>query len=393
MYRKHLFKIPDNLIYLDGNSLGPLLKTVVPRLENVIKDEWGTKLIKSWNESKWIDQPKKVGNLIARILNAPKNTISVGDTLSIKLFQALAAAIDLKKNRNVILTDTGNFPSDIYIAKGFVDNHKRNIKLKIVPPEAILKEINEDVAIVMLTHVNYKTGKMYDMREITKICHKNKSIIIWDLAHSAGAVPVDLENSNCEFAVGCTYKYLNGGPGAPAYIYIRNDLIEKSSTILQGWMSHTNPFDFSLNFVATKTIDLMRIGTPPVIQMSILEESLKLWEDVNVNDLRINSIELSELLIRKVKKKCPEIKLLSPTNPNLRGSHVSFLSENGYAIIQTMINKNIIGDFRDPNVMRFGITPLYINEDDILETVDVLEKIVKTKSWNKEKFLKKKYVT
>ena len=222
---------------------------------------------------------------------------------------------------------------------------------------------------------------------------KNKSIIIWDLAHRAGAVPVDLENSNCEFAVGCTYKYLNGGPGAPAYIYIRNDLIEKSSTILQGWMSHTNPFDFSLNFVATKTIDLMRIGTPPVIQMSILEESLKLWEDVNVNDLRINSIELSELLIRKVKEKCPEIKLLSPMNPNLRGSHVSFLSENGYAIIQTMINKNIIGDFRDPNVMRFGITPLYINEDDILETVDVLEKIVKTKSWNKEKFLKKKYVT
>ena len=249
----------------------------------------------------WIGYPKKLGNLIAKILNAPKNTISVGDTLSIKLFQALAAAIDLK-NRNVILTDTGNFPSDIYIAKGFADNHKRNIKLKIVPPEAILKEINEDVAIVMLTHVNYKTGKMYDMREVTKICHKNKSIIIWDLAHSAGAVPVDLENSNCEFAVGCTYKYLNGGPGSPAYIYIRNDLIENSSTILQGWMSHINPFDFSLNFVPAKTIDLMRIGTPAVIQMSILEESLKLWKDINVNDLRKNSIELSELLIKGVKK-------------------------------------------------------------------------------------------
>ena len=245
----------------------------------------------------------------------------------------------------------------------------------------------------MLTQVDYRTGRLHDMGKITDLAHKNGSVVLWDLAHSVGALPINLKDCYCDFAVGCTYKFLNGGPGAPALIYIRPDLIKNCFPILRGWLGHKAPFDFNSQFKRAETIEVMRVGTPPVIQMSILERALEIWSDIGMNKVREISMSLSELFIKKVEEKCSEIKLISPRDPKERGSQVSFSYENGYAVIQALIDQNIIGDFRAPNIMRFGISPLYISENDILQTVDVLEKILKTNAWNQKKFLLKKQVT
>ena len=245
----------------------------------------------------------------------------------------------------------------------------------------------------MLTQVDYRTGRIHDLELITKKSHANGAVMLWDLAHSAGALPVNLEKSNCDFAVGCTYKYLNGGPGAPGFIYVRPDLIKKCSPTIKGWLGHKAPFAFEREFRKAETIDVMRVGTPSVIQMSILEKALDIWNNIEMSDLREKTIELSEIFICEMEKKCPQIKLASPRNSELRGSQVSFFFDDGYAVIQALIDEGVIGDFRAPNIMRFGITPLYINEDDILNAVTCLERILRQELWKKDKFTKKKAVT
>ena len=393
VYRKPFFDIPDNVIYLDGNSLGPLQKGISEVSERVVKDEWGKKLIKGWNEENWMKQPSIVGNKIAKIVGAQKNSIVAGDTLSIKLYQALAAAINLRKDRKIILTDSGNFPSDLYIAEGLIESLGDDFELKVVKPEDLITSITSEVGVVMITHIDYRTGRMHDLEKISSCAQKNGAVMLWDLAHSAGAVPVNLNKSKCELAVGCTYKFLNGGPGAPAFIYIRPDLIKSCYSILRGWLGHKSPFDFDQNFRKAETIDAMRIGTPPVVQMSILEKALEIWSDIDIGEVREKSIELSELFINRIEEKCPDIELASPRDPKKRGSQISFFYKNGYAVIQALIDKNIIGDFRAPNIMRFGISPLYNNENDVLQTVEALEEIIRDKSWNQKKFLLKKPVT
>ena len=393
IYRKSFFDMPENIIYLDGNSLGPLLKGITEESERVINKEWGEKLIKGWNESHWMDQPVRVGDKLARILKAEDGSIILGETLSLKLYQALGAALDLNNERKVILTDSGNFPSDLYIAKGLIDTLNRNLELRIVKPEEVESSINEDVAVVMLTQVDYRTGRIHDLELITKKSHASGAVMLWDLAHSAGALPVNLEKSNCDFAVGCTYKYLNGGPGAPGFIYVRPDLIKKCSPAIKGWLGHKAPFAFEREFRKAETIDVMRVGTPSVIQMSILEKALDIWNNIEMSDLREKTIELSEIFICEMEKKCPQIKLASPRNSELRGSQVSFFFDDGYAVIQALIDEGVIGDFRAPNIMRFGITPLYINEDDILNAVTCLERILRQDLWKRDKFTKKKAVT
>ena len=340
-----------------------------------------------------MDQPVRVGNKLARILKAEDGSIILGETLSLKLYQALGAALDFNNERKVILTDSGNFPSDLYIAKGLIDTLNRNLELRIVKPEEVESSINEDVAVVMLTQVDYRTGRIHDLELITKKSHASGAVMLWDLAHSAGALPVNLEKSNCDFAVGCTYKYLNGGPGAPGFIYVRPDLIKKCSPTIKGWLGHKAPFAFEREFRKAETIDVMRVGTPSVIQMSILEKALDIWNNIEMSDLREKTIELSEIFICEMEKKCPQIKLASPRNSELRGSQVSFFFDDGYAVIQALIDEGVIGDFRAPNIMRFGITPLYINEDDILNAVTCLERILRQDLWKRDKFTKKKAVT
>lgn len=391
--RKHLFDLPDGIIYLDGNSLGPLPIGVDNAVAKTISKGWGHELIKAWNTCGWMDQPGRVGDKIARLVGAPAGSITMGDTLSIKVFQALAAGLNMRLDRRVILSDNGNFPSDLYMAQGLTALKANGYSLRTVEPEDLVDAIDNDVAVVMLTENDYRTGRRHDMREITKKAHANGAVMVWDLAHSAGAVDVELEKSGCEFAVGCTYKYLNGGPGAPAFIYVRPDLADNVEPALAGWLGHDAPFAFDLDYRPAPGIQRMRVGTPPVLQMAALEHALTVWDGVEMSEIRSASIKLSELFIKEVEARCPELCLISPRDARMRGSQVSFAFENGYAAMQALIARGVIGDFRAPNVMRFGITPLFIDDVDIIKAAEILEDIIVNKLWDTPEYLVQKAVT
>jgi kynureninase len=335
----------------------------------------------------------RVGNQIAKLIGAPEGSVIMGDTLSIKVYQALSAALELNPTRRVILSDSGNFPTDLYIAQGLIQSLNNSYELRIVDPESVIDAIDETIAAVMITHVDYRTGRMHDILRTTEKARENDAVMIWDLAHSAGAVPVDLLESQCEMAIGCTYKYLNGGPGAPAFIYVRPDLIQQVRPTLSGWMGHDSPFDFTQSYQPAESIERLRVGTPPVIQMSILEEALKVWDGIKMSQIRAASIVLSETFIREVKKRCPQLDLVSPQDPQQRGSQVSFAFEHGYAAMQALVAHGVIGDFRAPDIMRFGFTPLYLDEQDVIKAVDILESVLNQKLWDKPEYQTAQRVT
>ena len=379
---KDSFDIPEGMIYLDGNSLGPLPKWVPEAVQDAVRVQWGGQLIKAWNACQWMEQPVRVGNQVASLIGAPTGSVVMGDTLSIKVFQALAAGLAMRPDRKVILSDSGNFPSDLYMAEGLVDLKDQNVELRVVAPERVLESIDESIAVVMLTQVDYQSGRMHDMQAITEAAQRAGAIMVWDLAHSAGAVDIDIAASNCELAVGCTYKYLNGGPGAPAFIYVRPDLVASVKPALSGWLGHKAPFAFEKTYSPASDIERMRVGTPPVIQLAALEEALKVWDTVSMAEVRAASIALSDLFIHRVEQACPELTLVSPRKGATRGSQVSFAFEHGYAAIQALIDRNVIGDFRAPNIMRFGFTPLYIDESDVIAAVDVLADVLSNRLWD-----------
>ena len=390
---KDLFELPDGIIYLDGNSLGPLPKSVNAHVAKVISSEWGEQLIRSWNTSGWMEQPVRVGDQIGRLIGAPPGSVVTGDTLSIKVYQALSAALEMRPQRKVVLSDSGNFPTDLYMAEGLITSLAQDHELCIVTPEAVEASIDDTVAVVMLTEVDYRTGRKHDMARITRAAHDKGAVTIWDLAHSAGAFPVDLTGSNCEFAVGCTYKYLNGGPGAPAFIYLRPDVTGRARPSLSGWLGHDAPFAFEQHYRPADNIERMRVGTPSVIQMSILEEALKIWEDIDLEALRTASIRLSQRFIEAVEARCPQLVLRSPRDPEQRGSQVSFAFEHGFPAMQALIDRGVIGDFRSPDIMRFGITPLYLSESDIDAAVAVLQDVVTNRLWDNPKYKRANRVT
>ncbi|WP_341364292.1 kynureninase [Thalassospira sp. SN3W] len=390
---KALFHIPDGVIYLDGNSLGAMPKTAAARAKSMISDEWGEMLIRGWNDAGWMEQPKRVGDLVARLIGAAPGTVVMGDTLSIKVYQALASALEMNPERKVVVSDNGNFPTDLYIADGLIKSLDKGHVLKTPNPEDVESLINEDLAVLMLTHVDYRTGRMYDMKRITKMVHDAGAIVIWDLAHSAGAVPVDLAGCEADFAVGCTYKYLNGGPGAPAFIYVRPDHAKTVRPALSGWLGHAAPFAFDLEYSPAPDVSRMRVGTPPVIQMTVLEEAMKAWDGIEMADIRKRSIELCDQFIAGVEASCPMLELASPRDANKRGSQVSFRFENGYAVMQALIARGVIGDFRAPDIIRFGFTPLYIDNNDVDGAVRILSEIMETRAWDKPEFHKRNAVT
>lgn len=390
---KDQFHLPDGMIYLDGNSLGPLPKSVNAHLSGMVTDQWGAHLIKGWNVDDWMGQPMRVGNMVGNLIGAPEGSVTMGDTLSIKVYQALSAGLQMRPDRKVILSDSGNFPSDLYMAQGLIGHLDAGHELRIVAPEDVTAAITDEVAVVMITQVDYRTGRMHDMNAITAKAHDVGAVMLWDLAHSAGAVPVDLAGSNCEFAVGCTYKYLNGGPGAPAFIYVRPDLIADIAPALSGWLGHDAPFAFEQSYRPAQDIERMRVGTPPVLQLSALEAALQVWEGVDMQQLRARSIALSELFITEVEARCPSLTLASPRHAAIRGSQVSFRFEHGYAAMQALIARDVIGDFRAPNIMRFGFTPLYLDEDDVSQAVDVLADILDNRLWDDPTFKKTSRVT
>ncbi|MEO0829873.1 MAG: kynureninase [Pseudomonadota bacterium] len=390
---KHLFDLPEGVIYLDGNSLGPLPCGVEARVARAMTQEWGELLIRGWNTAGWMAQPSRVGDQIARLIGAVPGTVVMGDTLSIKVYQALASALAMRPERRVVVSDTGNFPTDLYMADGLLRTLGKGHELRLPEPEDAVSAIDDSVAAVMLTQVDYRTGRMHDMAAVTKAAHAAGAVMIWDLAHSAGAVPVDLAGCAAEFAVGCTYKYLNGGPGAPAFIYIRPDLAESAEPALCGWLGHSAPFAFDLDYRPAAGIERMRVGTPPVLQMTALEEAMKVWEHISMEDVRAASIALSQLFIKEVEARCPDLVLASPRAPGERGSQVSFAFENGYAAMQALIDRGVIGDFRAPNIMRFGFTPLYLGEDDVVRAAEILQTILDERLWDAPKYHARARVT
>lgn len=390
---KDKFVLPEGMIYLDGNSLGPLPKAVSAHLSAMVTDQWGQHLIKGWNVDDWMGQPMRVGNQVGRLVGAATGSITMGDTLSIKVFQALASSLKMRPERKVILSDSGNFPSDLYMAEGLIKHLDQGHELRIVAPEDVEASMNDEVAVAMITQVDYRSGRMHDMSSVTKAAHAAGAVMLWDLAHSAGAVPVDLEGSQCEFAVGCTYKYLNGGPGAPAFIYVRPDLIGQLSPALSGWLGHDSPFAFEQAYRPAPDIERMRVGTPPVLQLTALESALGVWDSTTMDEVRAASIRLSELFISEVESRCKQLTLASPRDASQRGSQVSFAFEHGYAAMQALIARDVIGDFRAPNIMRFGFTPLYVDDADVVKAVDVMADVLDNGLWDTPEYKKASRVT
>jgi kynureninase len=390
---KRMFHLPEGMTYLDGNSLGPLPLATPQRVGQTLQDEWAEMVITGWNRAEWIHQPARLGDRIGRLIGAPEGTCVVGDTLSIKVFQALAAALALRPDRKVVLSDTGNFPSDLYIAQGLLGALGQDLELRVVAPDEVADHITDDIAVLMLTEVDYRTGRKHDMAALTAKAHAAGAITVWDLAHSAGALPVDVTGAQADFAVGCTYKFLNGGPGAPAFIYVAPQHAMQARPILAGWLGHAAPFAFEAAYRPADGIARMRVGTPPIIQMAALEAALHIWDHVDMNDLRARSIELSERFIRAVTQACPELTLASPTDPAQRGSQVSFHFHEGYAAMQAVIARGIIGDFRAPDIMRFGITPLYLDEADIDHAAAQIAQVINTKEWDRPEFKVRAAVT
>ena len=391
--RKDLFDLPDGVIYLDGNSLGPLPKAVKERVMQTLQQEWGHELIRAWNTKNWMDQPRRLGDKIARIIGATPVSGLVGVTLSIQVFLALSAALEIVPERRIVVSDTENFPSDLYIADGLIRLKGKDYTLRLAPPDRLNDAIDDSVAAVLLTHVDYRSGSRHEMDRVTRIANEAGAPMIWDLAHSAGAIPVDVTSSSCDFAVGCTYKYLNAGPGAPAFIYIRPDLIPSVKPALTGWLGHAAPFEFDRSYRPADGIGRMRIGTPPVLQMAALDAALSLWDDLDLSELWSASQALSQHFISSVEQHCPDLQLVSPRDPEVRGSHVSFAFEHGYAAIQALIDKGVIGDFRAPNIMRFGFAPLYLDPADIDHSVKILREVLDRRLWDHSRYLARRPVT
>ncbi len=383
---KTLFDLPEGVIYLDGNSLGPLPRGVADRLARMVRDEWGRMLITGWNRAGWIGLPARVGDRIARLVGAEPGSVVVGDTLSIKVYQALASALEMNAGRRVILSDTGNFPSDLYIAEGLARTLGPDVALKLVEPENLAAALDETVAVLLATEVDYRTGRRHDMAALIARAQELGILTIWDLAHSAGAFPVHLAACNADFAVGCTYKYLNSGPGGPAFIYVAPRHQDRARPALSGWMGHEAPFAFDLAYRPAPGIERMRVGTPPILHLAALDAALDVWEGVDLDDLRARSLELGDLFIGLVEEACPDLRLATPRDPANRGSQVSFRHPQGYAIMQALIAEGVIGDFRAPDILRFGFTPLYLGHEDIRRAGDILCRIMAERRWERPEF-------
>ncbi|TGN43169.1 kynureninase [Paracoccus liaowanqingii] len=385
------FHLPRGVTYLDGNSLGPMPVAARDRVARMMAAEWSEMLIGGWNRAGWYAQPRTVGDRVARLIGAGPGEVVMGDTLSIKVFQALSAALALRPDRRVILSDSGNFPSDLYVAQGLA--RAMGATLRVVAPEEVEAALDDSVAVMMLTEVDYRTGRLHDMAALTARAHAAGALAIWDLAHSAGAVDVDLTGADADFAVGCTYKYLNGGPGAPAFIWTHPRHADDAQPILQGWMGHAAPFAFDPEYRPAPGIERMRVGTPPVIAMTALEAALDVWEGVSLSDLRARSIELTQAFIAGVEAECPGLVLNSPRDPARRGSQVGFCHPQGFAVMQALIAAGVVGDFRAPDVLRFGFAPLYNDLEDVNRAVSILARILRDGSWDHDDYHRKAAVT
>jgi len=389
------FMLPDGVVYLDGNSLGALPRETPTRLQQVAAVQWGQDLIRSWTAHDWIGAAQRVGDKIARLIGAGPGEVVVSDSTSVNLFKLLAAACRLRPGRPTILSEPGNFPNDLYVAQGLQELGNGRIELQLVPADRIEAAIDERVAVVLLTHVHYKSGALHDMARITARAHAQGALTLWDLSHSTGAVPVDLNAAQADFAVGCGYKYLNGGPGAPAYLFVAQRHQAATRSPITGWLGHARPFDFVDEYAPAPGIERFLAGTPPILGIAALEVGVDLMLRADAQCLVDKSRALSGLFVALVESRCAGqgLELASPPDAQARGSHVALRHAQAYAVIQALIGHGVIGDFRTPDLMRFGFAPLYNRHADIWHAVEMLRDVLLTSAWDRPEFKRRCAVT
>ncbi|MFA9430487.1 kynureninase [Egicoccus sp. AB-alg2] len=381
--RRGRFALPDGVVYLDGNSLGALPHGVADRLRTVVEQEWGVGLIRSWNEAAWVDLPARVASRLAPLLGAATDELAVGDSTSVNLFKALAAARALRPERRVLLTDDGNFPTDVYVAGGLA--HVRgDLEVRVVAPDEVPAALDHDVAVLALTQVDYRTGARRDAAALTAAAHEVGAVTVWDLAHSTGAIEVDLHAWDADFAVGCSYKYLNGGPGAPAYLFVARRWHEAADTPVRGWFGHARPFAFALDYEPAADARRFQVGTPHVLSTAALDTALAAFEGVSPADLDAKARSLTETFVALVDAHCgDEVEVVSPRDPAARGAQVSLRHREAYALTQALIGRGVIPDHRPPDLVRFGFAPLYVRHVDVHDAVQVLAQLLRSGDWDR----------
>ena len=390
------FYLPQGLIYLDGNSLGPMPKKALEQLEQAIRNEWAEDLITSWNKAGWWELPETLGELIAPVVGAASGQVIVSDSTSLNLFKSLHAALTLRPERTVIVSEADSFPTDLYIMEGVAATRKKIQRRLLGNDGNTLDELLDDqVAVVSFSHVNYRTGEILPIAELVQQTHDAGALFVLDTCHSAGVLPVELDQWGVDFAVGCTYKYLNGGPGSPAFIYVAKRHQNEAENPLSGWWGHARPFEFEENFHAAEGIRRFQTGTQPVLSLSGLQAGLEIAQEVDLQQVRKKSQRLTQLFIELIESGCRNygVTLQSPTDHDKRGSQVTLHFENGFAVIQALIARKIIADFREPGSMRFGFAPLYLSYTNVWDAAEALDDVLKTEEWREERFRQKHEVT
>jgi kynureninase len=391
-FTRDRFRLPEGVIYLDGNSLGALPAATADRLRKVATSQWGDDLITSWNKHGWIDWPARIAAKLAAIVGARPNELLIADSTSVCLFKLLAAAVGARPGRRTILTQKHNFPTDLYVAQGLCD--MLGLTLKAVPAEQVASAIDKDTAVVTLTHVDYRSASIHDMRAINDAAHAAGALAVWDLSHSAGAIQLDLNGTGSDVAVGCGYKYLNGGPGAPAFVYVAERLQDELRPPLQGWMGHAEPFAFDDDYRPASGILKFLTGTPSILALAALDAGLDTFAGVSMRDVEAKAQAITQLFVDEVEGRCgSQVRLASPRDPARRASHVCFAHPEGYAIMQALIAHGVIGDFRAPDLMRFGFAPLYNSFADVFRAAHLLAEILATREWDQPRFRERAKVT
>jgi kynureninase len=392
-FARQRFLVPDGIIYLDGNSLGALPAAAPDALARTISDQWGNDLIASWNKHRWIDAPSRIAGKLAPIVGARPDELLIADSTSICLFKLLAAAVRARPGRSTILTEAGNFPTDLYVAQG-VTKLWPHLTLRAVATDEIVSAIDEDTAVVTLTHVNYRSGRRHDMAAINAAAREGGALNLWDLSHSAGAIAVDLEAAGCDLAVGCGYKYLNGGPGAPAFVFVARDLQGTLETPVPGWMGHADPFAFVADYAPAAGMLQWLTGTPSILALAALDAGIDTFAGIAMADVEAKGAQLTQSFLDEVEKRCgDQVWLSSPRDPAMRGSQVSFAHPQGFAVMQALIDRGIVGDFRAPDLMRFGFAPLYNSYSDAVGAAEGLTNVLATRAWDQPRFRERRKVT
>lgn len=374
------FALPEGVIYLDGNSLGCMPKAAMADINATAQQEWAQDLITSWNKAKWFDLPTDYGDILAPLIGADAGEVVISDTTSINIYKALYAGLSLRPDRHVIVAEASSFPTDLYMAEGVLAS-RQGLEMRLEENNNILKLIDKDTAVVLLNHVDYRTGQICDVVDITEHAHKMGAVVIWDLCHSAGNMPIDLNKHNVDLAVGCTYKYLNGGPGSPAFNFAAKRHLADLKQPLSGWWGHAKPFAFETGYAPDQGIRKFLCGTQPILTFRAMKAGLDIFTPLSVNDIRAKSTALTSQFIDLLAKNCPELSLFSPRDAARRGSQVSLTFEGAYPMVQALIERGVIGDFRMPNVMRFGFSPLYNSFADVANAVEIIADILNSSTW------------